>query len=142
MSKELRTGSNPANLLGNLSQEQRNEIAERHAKTEEQAWAYLASYIRPIDEETLKRFARKYATDSYTDEQFLDSMIANAEETGNLRLIEGINYVVENFCLNPGVNLGMVFAKRPDVFSGDFVEAAVKSEDGNLRKHLLNYAQS
>ncbi len=142
MSKELRTGSNPAILLANLSQEERDEIAGRHAKTEERAWAYLASHIRPLDEETLKRFARKYATDSYTEEQFLDSMVANAEETGNSRLVEGINYVVENYCLNFGVDLGMIFAKRPDVFSGDFIQAAVKSKNGDLRKHLLNYAQS
>jgi hypothetical protein len=141
MNTELRTGNNPAFILFNMSQEQIDEISRRHDKIEEQAWAYVNSYIKPVDEKILKRFAYKYATDTYTDEQFLDSMLVNAKETNNPRLIEAITFVVENFCLNGCVNLGMIFAKRPDAFSGDFIEAAVKADEGSLRNNFLNYAR-
>jgi hypothetical protein len=90
----------------------------------------------------LKRFAYKYATDSYTDEQFLDSMLVNAKETDDPRLIEAITFVVENFCLNGCVNLGMTFAKRPDAFSGDFIEAVVKADEDSFRSSFLNYGRS
>ncbi len=142
MNTETRTGNNPAVFLFNMSEGRKNEIAERHNKIEEQVWTYVNSYVKPINGKILKRFAYKYATDSYTDEQFLDSMLVNAKETGDPRLIEAITFVVENFCLNSCVNLGMIFAKRPDAFSGDFIEAAIKGDEGDLRRYLLNYAQS
>lgn len=141
MNTETRTGNNPAIFIFNMSQRQRNEIAERHGKIEEQAWVYVNSYIKPINEKLLKKFAYKYATDTYTDEQFLDSMLVNAKETNDPRLIEAIGFVVENFCLNGCVNLGMIFVKRPDAFSGNFIEAAVKADEDGLRKCLFNYAR-
>ena len=142
MNIEARTGNNPAIFLFNMSQGQRNKIAERHDKIEEQAWTYVNSYIKPVDERIVKKFAYKYATDSYTNEQFLDSILVNAKETDDSRLIEAITFVVENFCLNGCINLGMIFAKRPDAFSGDFIEAALKADEISLRECLLNYARN
>lgn len=142
MNTEVRTGNNPAVFLFNMSQGQREKITKRHDKIEEQAWIYVNSYIKPINEKILKKFAYKYATDSYTDEQFLDSMLVNAKEIGNSRLIEAVTFVTENFCLSNCVNLGLVFAKRPDAFSVDFIEALVKGDEGDLKKHLLNYARA
>lgn len=142
MNTERRNGNNPAIVLFNKSQEQRNEITRRHSKIEEEAWAYVNSQIKQIDEKILKRFAYKYATDSYSNEQFLDSMLVNAKEMDNPRLIEAITFVIENFCLNGCINLGMIFAKRPDAFSTGLIEAMIKGDDGNLRKHLIDYAKS
>lgn len=141
MNTELQTGNNHLIFLCNLPDTHLDKITERHKRIEQQTQVYSNSYIT-IDEEILKTFARRYATDKYTDENFLDSMLVIAKEMNVPRLTEAIIFVIENFCLTELTDLGKVFAKRPDAFSADFIKAVLKGDLGNREKRLLNYSKS
>lgn len=143
MNTELQTGNNHLIFLCNLPHSHWDKITERHNKIEQQARDYVSSHIITIDEEILKTFAHRYATDKYTDENFLDSLLVIAKEMNFPRLTEAVIFVIENFCLTDCYELGKIFAKRPDAFSTAFIKAALEGDKkSNIRKCLLNYANS
>ena len=126
----------------NMSETETQSLSVRHRKTEEIAWQYVSMGIAPIDKLVLRKFANRLALRLSKDEYFISSFWKSAIETDNARLIEAINYVIEDFYLRDSSELGSSFTKRPDAFPTDFVIAIIEGDRGSRIKHLLNYARS